>query len=375
MIEFFTYFSFAQMITCALFLLPHRKQNVAIIFYILLMLSGASYLLGDLVVNRQDSLFIWWIGSAGGNALPGLFWLVSLSVFGHNIRIKPWQYGLASFSFIVNMIFQVTVSLTEASLADASIPLLLMPVIKYSLLFIELALVLHALMTAIKYWRDDLVQERRYIRGGVITISGECFLPYIIIEQLLNIGSFTVSLMKVASLALLVTGINYLLFSIRPSTLFQTKQGLNQYPFNQPLTNCSMLKETSVNKTDDSLTDTYSHEQKHLKRVIELMEVEHFYQQDDATIANLAKQVPMQEYKLRQLINGEMNFRNFNDFLNFYRIKEISQKLEHKALNHIPVLTFALESGFRSLSTFNKAFKETHGVSPTQYRKSIKTPD
>jgi len=129
MIEFFTYFSFAQMITCALFLLPHRKQNVAIIFYILLMLSGASYLLGDLVVNRQDSLFIWWIGSAGGNALPGLFWLVSLSVFGHNIRIKPWQYGLASFSFIVNMIFQVTVSLTEASLADASIPLLLMPVI------------------------------------------------------------------------------------------------------------------------------------------------------------------------------------------------------------------------------------------------------
>jgi len=31
-----------------------------------------------------------------------------------------------------------------------------------------------------------------------------------------------------------------------------------------------------------------------------------------------------------------------------------------------------MDAGFRSLSSFNKAFKEKMGVTPTDYRKSIK---
>jgi len=64
-----------------------------------------------------------------------------------------------------------------------------------------------------------------------------------------------------------------------------------------------------------------------------------------------------------------LNYRNFNDFLNFYRIKEVSEKLIEADYIQTPVLTLALESGFRSLSSFNKVFKETHQITPTQYRK------
>jgi AraC-like DNA-binding protein len=32
-------------------------------------------------------------------------------------------------------------------------------------------------------------------------------------------------------------------------------------------------------------------------------------------------------------------------------------------------LTIALETGFRSLSSFNKAFKEAHNMTPTAYRR------
>ncbi|HKX56754.1 MAG TPA: helix-turn-helix domain-containing protein [Xanthomonadales bacterium] len=35
----------------------------------------------------------------------------------------------------------------------------------------------------------------------------------------------------------------------------------------------------------------------------------------------------------------------------------------------IPVLTIALEAGFRSLSTFNKAFKDIHQETPSSFRK------
>ena len=83
----------------------------------------------------------------------------------------------------------------------------------------------------------------------------------------------------------------------------------------------------------------------------------------------LAKHLGIHEYKLRNLINGELNYRNFNDFLNHYRIQEVTHNLITEEFSSTPVLTLALESGFRSLSSFNKAFKSTHGITPTEYRK------
>jgi len=93
------------------------------------------------------------------------------------------------------------------------------------------------------------------------------------------------------------------------------------------------------------------------------------------TIAGLAKYLCIHEYKLRNLINGELNFRNFNDFLNYYRIKEVTNFLVDPSHSTTPVLTLALDSGFRSLSSFNKAFKATHGKTPTEYRKNMLSKD
>ena len=347
MIDFFTYFAFTQMLTSALLLFPHRKQNPSIVWYMFFMISGASYLLGDIVTTAQTHSTIWWLENIGGNALPGLFWLVSLSVFGDHVRLKKWQYIVASISLLISLLVQLILFISKAPFDPA-----FSTALKYTLISIELGLIGHALITAFKYWRNDLVQERRYIRGGVITLSALYIFLVIIVEQLLNMGSYSLTLIKVGSLALLVTGINYFLFCLRPSSLFETIE----YP----------VKNSTL--TEDTVQPTSS--QKDFQCIIDMMEKEKFYQQEGATISSLAKQVTMQEYKLRQLINGEMNFRNFNDFLNFYRVKEITQKLNQASLSNIPVLTFALESGFRSLSTFNKAFKETHGMTPTEYRKN-----
>ena len=35
----------------------------------------------------------------------------------------------------------------------------------------------------------------------------------------------------------------------------------------------------------------------------------------------------------------------------------------------VPVLTIALDAGFQSLAPFNRAFKATTGVTPTEYRR------
>jgi AraC-like DNA-binding protein len=346
MAEFFSYFAFAQMIMCALILFPLWKKNQSVALYILLMVSGCGYLLGEIFTPVVEYSLVWWFEVIGGNALPGMFWLVSLSVFGDHVVLKRWQYYLASLTLVIPLTIKILSSLSVIHLT--SYPTLSI-VIKYSSMTLELSLIYHALLVAFQHWRDDLVQERRYIRGGVISISALYIFLVIVLEQLFDLQWQGLDILKAGSLALLVTGINVLLFNLRPSSLFETVI--------QP------------EKADNNIIENQP--SKELLRIIEAMTKEKIYQQEGITIASLAKHLSIHEYKLRHLINGEMNYRNFNDFLNYYRIKEITEKLELVELSSTPVLTLALESGFRSLSSFNKVFKSTHNVTPTEYRKKV----
>ncbi|MEO0369205.1 MAG: helix-turn-helix domain-containing protein, partial [Pseudomonadota bacterium] len=74
---------------------------------------------------------------------------------------------------------------------------------------------------------------------------------------------------------------------------------------------------------------------------------------------------------LRQKINQELGYRNFNQFVNHYRIEEAGERLRKDS--RTPVLSVALDVGFRSISSFNTAFQSEFGVSPTKYRAEILT--
>jgi AraC-like DNA-binding protein len=88
----------------------------------------------------------------------------------------------------------------------------------------------------------------------------------------------------------------------------------------------------------------------------------------ELTIAGLAKTLRTQEYKLRRLLNGELGFRNFNDFLHRHRIPVACQRLTQKPAGEMSILELSMAVGYRSLATFNRAFKEVTGQSPTEYR-------
>ncbi|MDX2369176.1 MAG: helix-turn-helix domain-containing protein [Colwellia sp.] len=345
MAEFFSHFAFVQMFMCALLLFPYRKQNSSIPLFILLMICGCGYLLGALFAPLEPHSTLKWLVRVGGNALPGVFWLVSLSVFGDHHVLKRWQYIVASLTMLVPLTASITQMIFSFSLEDFAA---FNGLITYGALSLELVLVSHALVIAAQHWRNDLVQERRYVRGGVITLSALYLILVIICDQLLSIQWAGLDVFTSFLMAFLVTGVNFFLFQLKPSSLFE-----------------------SINN-DESTFDVEStdpNRSKELIKIIESMEQDKFYQQDGVTISGLAKHLAIHEYKLRNLINGELNYRNFNDFLNFYRIKEVTENLIAPDFSHLPVLTLALESGFRSLSSFNKAFKNTHGITPTQYRK------
>ena len=68
---------------------------------------------------------------------------------------------------------------------------------------------------------------------------------------------------------------------------------------------------------------------------------------------------------LSQIVN-EYSHKNFNDFINSYRIEESKKQLEGK--NNEKYISEILYSvGFNSRSSFYNAFKKNTGLAPGEY--------
>jgi AraC-like DNA-binding protein len=106
-----------------------------------------------------------------------------------------------------------------------------------------------------------------------------------------------------------------------------------------------------------------------LRRLDRLMTVERIYRQEGLTIAVLAARLDVPEYRLRQAINEGLGYRNFNAFLNRYRIDEAKAALADPSQREVPVLTIAIDAGFQSIGPFNRAFKAATGLTPTEFRR------
>lgn len=94
-----------------------------------------------------------------------------------------------------------------------------------------------------------------------------------------------------------------------------------------------------------------------------------FYCQASLTIKKLSEALNEQEYIVRRTINQQLNFRNFTDFLNSYRISEAKNILTDNTQKKTTVLEIAYKVGFNSIGPFNRAFKFNTGVTPTDFRR------
>lgn len=96
---------------------------------------------------------------------------------------------------------------------------------------------------------------------------------------------------------------------------------------------------------------------------------ERVYKDPALSVAGLAARLQAPEYRLRRLINQRLGQRHFNAYLNGYRLAEVKAALADPAQQHLPVLTLALEAGFGSIGPFNRAFKADTGLTPTDFRR------
>ncbi|MEM1231072.1 MAG: AraC family transcriptional regulator [Pseudomonadota bacterium] len=108
-----------------------------------------------------------------------------------------------------------------------------------------------------------------------------------------------------------------------------------------------------------------------LARLEHAMRSERLYARHDLKIGRLAAHLELTEHELRRIINRQLGHRNFNRFINGYRLEEAQQRLRSEP--QLPVLTIALDVGFRSISAFNAAFRMETGQTPTRWRQQAPT--
>lgn len=87
------------------------------------------------------------------------------------------------------------------------------------------------------------------------------------------------------------------------------------------------------------------------------------------TITGLAELLDTPEHRLRALINRRLGHRNFSAFLNRHRIAEARERLAAREHVDLPILTIAMDLGYNSLATFNRAFRSEAGTTPSEYRR------
>jgi AraC-like DNA-binding protein len=225
--------------------------------------------------------------------------------------------------------------------------------------FIELAVPLLAAAQTVATWRADLVASRRRLRATVVAGT----VIYIAFDTLAGLlpsaqarPSWRIA-MDAAGLCALAGVAGWRILRITED--------------DDPAAAAPARIDMVSGKVPDAAADdgTKAADPVLLRRLDRLMIEDRVYRQEGLTIGALAVKLGIQEYRLRQVINEGLGYRNFNAFLNSYRINEAKAALADPGQKEVPILTVAMDAGFQSLGPFNRAFKADTGITPTEFRR------
>jgi len=108
------------------------------------------------------------------------------------------------------------------------------------------------------------------------------------------------------------------------------------------------------------------HYQEWKQKVLTLMEEEQLYKNPLLKITDIAEVLQTNPRVISRMINQEFEM-NFNDFVNQYRVQAVKEQIDRQAHENYTLLGIAMECGFNSKTTFNRAFKKALDMSPRAY--------
>lgn len=103
-------------------------------------------------------------------------------------------------------------------------------------------------------------------------------------------------------------------------------------------------------------------------KISELVLKDKLYLESDLSLSGLSKLVGKSTQNTSEVINQYAK-RNFNDFINFYRIQDAKKMLLDVNTKNYTISSIAFDAGFSTLSSFNSAFKKFEGITPSLYKR------
>lgn len=92
------------------------------------------------------------------------------------------------------------------------------------------------------------------------------------------------------------------------------------------------------------------------------------FRDPDSSLGDIAQALGVSTHDLSLVLNDVLKM-NFHGFLNSHRIALIKDMMANPDLDHRTLLDLAYEAGFNSKTSFNRVFKETVGMTPSDYRR------
>ncbi len=210
-----------------------------------------------------------------------------------------------------------------------------------------------ALFWTLKDWRDDLVDPRRRMRALLVVLIAVNLVTYTVLSRLVLAAGDVLMFHVHEAYQVFNTLINTAVLVYLQATANRT-----QATADDQAATAAGSEQPSVSEAD---ADFVAFDNA-MKAAI--------YHQAGLSIAALASQIRVPEYRLRRLINTRLGYRNFSQMLNEYRIAEAAQALADPAQRRLPILTIALSVGYQSINPFNRAFRDLHGTTPSAWRQS-----
>lgn len=107
-----------------------------------------------------------------------------------------------------------------------------------------------------------------------------------------------------------------------------------------------------------------------MERIEQAVDGEKLYRRDDLTLDVLVERTGYNRYYLSGALN-RCTGRNFNTYINEFRIKEAIRLLSDPATADMTVEQIAFEAGFNDRKSLYRVFRKITGLSLPDFRKNM----
>ncbi|MDP8916091.1 MAG: helix-turn-helix domain-containing protein [Pseudomonadota bacterium] len=277
-----------------------------------------------------------------GNAAVFLWWF-SLAVFDDEFRFDAWKLGVGAAWFVIALLDR---GFLGARFDDIGLSWLLVG--------IGAGMVGHLAYRLLRDLNGDLVEPRRRVRWLIAAAPPTLLLVDLAVDVAFGFEWKPRGFTMAQNAAILTIAAQM------ARSLLRADPGI--LTFRQPAAVPPAVTPAST-PAAAAAPDAVL-----LRRLRTLMDCERIYRDPELTFAAFAARMGAPEPEVRRLVNQHLGHRHFRSFLNAYRVAEAREALADPARSRGKLVGLAFDVGFASLASFNRAFKQFEGRSPSEFR-------